>query len=122
MKRITFHNLAKASAQQVFDFVAAHMLKQNKQCKEGDRCRYRVETGKHKKVLKCAAGCLIPRKDYQKRMEGKGWDWVSVSLDLQNPHCNLIQSLQRIHDGNTPDTWKKKLENMARDRDLVANF
>ena len=54
MKTINLSNLAQASTQEVFDFVAIHLLTQNEKSGDDQVCYYRSPTG-----LKCAAGCLI---------------------------------------------------------------
>lgn len=65
---ITLKTLPNASAQQVFDQVAAHLLTQKEKAKQFNTCKYRVE---HRdKVLKCAAGCLIGDDEYEGCFEG----------------------------------------------------
>ena len=60
---ITLKTLPQATAQEVFDQVTQHLLKQGKAARSGTgACRYRVET--RGEILKCAAGCLIADDEY----------------------------------------------------------
>jgi hypothetical protein len=132
MKRITIHNLATSTAQQVFDFVAAHLLKQNEKCQaEGvingpKACFYRVETGNKKKVNKCAAGVLIPRCDYTPDMERKNWhSWLHDHADLvggERLHQKLIEHLQDAHDNYSTSEWAQQLRRVAAKHELAVNF
>lgn len=124
MKRITIHNIGKATAQEVFDFIANHLLKQNAQCRDdSSSCKYRVETGNRKKVLKCAAGCLIPRKDYDDVIEGKLWDGVFLHFkDISKVHSDLVSSFQHLHDHKKPDQWRGAIEALSFDEGLMFNF
>lgn len=132
MKRITIHNLATSTAQQVFDFVAAHLLKQNLKC-EGlglitgsTICFYRVETDNKQKVKKCAAGALIPRCDYTPDMERKSWgDWLSDHAELvggERWHEKLICDLQEVHDTFDVASWPERLRLLATGHNLAVNF
>lgn len=133
MKRITIHNLATSTAQEVFDFIATHLLKQNAKSKqlfssfneEKPICQYRTETGNKKKVLKCAAGILIPRRDYDSCYEGLGWsNWLDANSPLikgERYHDNLITQLQYIHDNVRVHEWREELRNLAVYHDLSRN-
>ena len=113
---ITLATLGTATEQEVFDQVATHLLKQNKKSLklvEGrDYCFYR---GSHN--LKCAAGCLIGEAEYESWMENKIWQIIVSALSDQymNPmnHCDLIRSLQEIHDNYDVNEWISRLELIA---------
>lgn len=116
MERITLATLPDATAQQVFDQVAVHLLTQNKRCESeeddlGDaRCVYRGEDG-----LRCAAGCLIADEEYDSdRMEGHGWVVMAKTKGIvPTRHCDLIQRLQGVHDSFAPEGWEARLRHIA---------
>lgn len=58
--QITLSNLHEATAQQVFDQAALHLLTQNRKSKEDTKCAYRTKEG-----LRCAAGCFISEEEYE---------------------------------------------------------
>ena len=127
MKVITIHNYQEATKQEIFDFVANHLLTQNEKSTIGNSikvCQYRTE--KDNKVLKCAAGCLIPDEDYNKEFEGKIWNtigigkFISYVKDTEND--SLIRQLQIIHDNYNPYGWKEKLILLAEKENLQVNF
>lgn len=107
---ITLKTLDQASAQEVFDQVAEHLLTQNRKSfdmKYPDMCAYRGQDD-----LKCAAGCLIADDEYNKEMEGCSWD--DFSMHSPKKHFDLICKLQNIHDFHEPYEWKEKLKELAR--------
>ena len=112
------------NAQEVFDTVATHLLKQNMRAidMEGS-CVYRSHDG-----LKCAVGCLIPDDIYEPGFESlgeivvvienckelladKASDWVTENLA---PHFELLDDLQRVHDSDRPEAWPMALNRVAR--------
>ena len=100
--------------QLVFDTVAKHLLDQGEKSLgfEGE-CLYRNEQG-----LKCAAGCLIPDKQYYASLEGIIWSGLILHGRVSK-HCeSLISHLQLIHDNNNPDTWLSVLHRTAKVRNL----
>jgi predicted house-cleaning noncanonical NTP pyrophosphatase (MazG superfamily) len=105
---ITIHNLGEKSALEVIDFVKEHLLKQG--CKslqivdDDTRCLYRGPNG-----TKCAAGCLIPDEDYDPKMEGLLWEELVEKYDFDNPHNELIDRLQAIHDFYEVKEWSKEI-------------
>lgn len=112
MKTITIHNLKESTAQEVFDFIADHLLTQNEQALRGAMCSYRAEDGN--RVLKCAAGVLIPYEEYRDTMEGKGYDTlIKTNPHWSKAHVELIVKLQHVHDGNLPEYWKRELQELA---------
>lgn len=100
--------------QEVFDIVAAHMLKQNKrsishiQSKGFVGCAYRGDNG-----LKCAAGCLIPDEIYNRNFESIAWRLLVVNHRFPHDHARLITDLQYIHDNYEPKNWRKQLADVA---------
>lgn len=111
MKTITLANLADATAQEVFDQVATHLLIQNEKAinREG-RCRYRF--GKQK--LKCAAGCLISDDEYKESFECHSWQRLIFINNITDRHAHLIGKLQNIHDSYVPDDWRGELILLAK--------
>jgi hypothetical protein len=85
------------NSQEIFDFVIAHLQKQNSISVKSGVCQYRGDAG-----TSCAVGCLISDDLYDVKMEGLGVE----SLTLQFPHLpgyiaenvDIIAKLQRYHD------------------------
>lgn len=128
--------------QQIFEKVATHLLKQNRQCSDSIGCRYYDEKTGHK----CAVGCLIPLERYRScSLEGLSIEGIISVLD--NPHTDdslstdqeellgilaeagiqwehrptlqLLQQLQEIHDGSDPVNWRAELADLASRRRLT---
>ncbi len=87
------------NAQEIFDTVAVHLIKQGKPAvaHSGQACAYKTADG-----LRCAVGVLISDEEYEDKMEGK-----SVYTLLGNhkeklarliEHENLLATLQNNHD------------------------
>ena len=100
--------------QQVFDTVAGHLLTQQRQAARGDTCFYRLSDTE----LKCAAGCLIPDKEYTRDLEGETWHTLIRNQIVPLKHVALICSLQRLHDEGGVTSWKDKLQIVAKDYGL----
>lgn len=99
---ITLATLKDATAQQVFDQVVTHMIKQGERSiANGSMCLYRGPNG-----LMCAAGCLISDDEYQDYFDAGGGEgggnWSSMVVNQSAPdyHKDLIIKLQRAHDQN----------------------
>lgn len=114
---ITLATLSQATAQEVFDHVATHLLTQNKKSIVLDdvsedtneaKCKYRGDYG-----LKCAAGCLMSDEEYKSDWEGFSWDYLANYEIVPNAHENLIRDLQIIHDGIEVRLWKGNLKLLA---------
>ena len=104
---ITLETLPDASAQDVFNQVAFHLLSQGERAMDGD-CVYHAPDG-----LRCAAGCLISDEEYKEDMEWNGWlDLVDAGL-VPNEHADLILELQNLHDMEHPDDWAGSLSSLA---------
>lgn len=107
---ITLKTLPEATAQQVFDQVARHLLTQMKRSLDGaEDCVYRGDGG-----LRCAAGCLISDAEYRPGMEGHSWFGLVESKLAPEQHRDLISDLQHLHDTNAPQHWKEELHRTAR--------
>lgn len=136
---MTITNKKHFTLQQTFDKVVAHLRKQG--CKsvrsQGNKniltvslvCQYRFEAGKHQKVLKCAAGCLIPKSLYKTSFEGIGIYYnghepsiLNVLISNLGHNTNLVCDLQGIHDGYDVHEWEYQFEKLANKYLLVYNL
>ena len=121
--KISLWNLHEATAQQVFDQVATHLLVQNKRSSapadNGEEaqgisgvCLYRHGD------LKCAAGCLIADDEYDPRMEKKVWNLLldnALGFNITPKHSDLITRLQKIHDNADTKNWHLELHRLAQE-------
>lgn len=115
---ITLKTLSQATAQQVFDQVARHLLQQRRRAIKvdagfGAKCRYRAPDG-----AKCAIGCLIGDLEYDPEFEGHSWPQLlerskRLGYNLPAEHLELLKTLQGIHDGTDPDFWRGNLKVVA---------
>ena len=108
--------------QEIFTKVKKHLLKQNKRATSATgQCLYRTPEG-----LRCAAGCLIPKKLYDPDIEGKSFDCDSIrnlraKLGVTSPSCvSLVRDLQGIHDCSKPEYWPMELAALAKKRKLKS--
>ena len=110
--------------QQVFDRVAAHLLRQNARSMRrdrGDMCAYRGAGG-----LQCAVGCLITDTAYVSTLEGLGPFDASVRHALEksgvpiDPDTSeLLSDLQAVHDYEAPSAWRSQLTTLAAEYGLT---
>ena len=118
---ITLKTLPKATAQEVFDQGAAHLLKQGvRSVSGGGSCRYRGIQGR-----KCVGGCYIADDEYERRMEDISWDGLihqTLKTPVPRKHAKLIRALQRIHDEDEPSYWKWSLRELAKKMRLKFKF
>ena len=118
MKQITLATLPTATEQEVFDYVAHHLLTQNQRSVDpkSKRCAYRGKDN-----LTCAAGCLMADDEYNPEFEG--WPWSSlIGRDcVPRTHRDLIGYLQSVHDNNHPDNWAQCLKKVAKEFSLKFN-
>lgn len=120
-KIISTENLAEATAQEVFDFVAYSLLKQGKKSEGFDTttnnflCFYRGDDN-----TKCAGGFLIPDEIYIKEMEGMNWVTLINQCEFSKNHQRLISELQGTHDTLSPDNWKMGLDTVAERHNLSS--
>lgn len=106
------------SKQEVFDKVAAHLLKQGEKSLDKDgECAYRGEGGRM-----CAIGALIPDSRYNQDLEGLSVDSVEVerllSETVQLDCEEMLSALQDVHDNCSVDQWRNGLYLVAGDHDL----
>jgi len=113
---ITLKTLEQATAQEVFNQAAEHLLTQNKQSEgvhnNGLTCMYISPDG-----LKCAAGCFIGDDEYLSEWERRSWGFVSRAGGVTK-HIDLISSLQSIHDSYEPSQWLAQLKELASSKEL----
>lgn len=128
--QITLATLPQATEQQVFDYVATHLLKQgaksrgivkqlnlaNGAAENVIGCKYR--SGK----LSCAAGCLIGKGEYKRSFESVNWGALAHQGKVPKEHYLLIGKLQSVHDNYDPDKWEKALDQLALEQDLTFNL
>jgi hypothetical protein len=84
------------TAQEMFDTVARHLLKQNERSiNDSRRCMYRGPRG-----LKCAVGVLIPDENYSKDFEGMLVSTPSIrnAAGIPDDLLDLAHTLQSVHD------------------------
>jgi hypothetical protein len=119
---ITLATLEHATAQEVFDQIAAHMLKQKaRSMVEDDVCAYRGEGG-----LKCAAGCLISDEEATRFKPGFNlntlpWSCLVSRGMATDKHKRLISEMQAIHDNPHFDPkhdWLVEIKKLAKKKEL----
>lgn len=119
------------NSQEIFDVVAAHLLKQNAHSTtgRGDRA-YRGEGGRQ-----CAVGCLIPDDLYRPNLEGVSAmglpdDVINYILGRRTDKdyniaearaVGLLRELQIVHDSSWPDVWRPVLRGVAHRYNLDAS-
>lgn len=126
---ITLGTLANATAQQVFDQVALHMLTQQAKALTLDKygepaCAYRGERG-----TMCAAGCLISDEEMERLYDwcghnyntGAGWRTLINIGFAPEEHRGLISALQDVHDNGSIQNWPDDLKKVAKARGLNTN-
>ena len=120
---ITLATLPQATAQEVFDQVATHLLTQMRKSEGASEpggalwCLYRGPNG-----TKCAAGCLMSDEEYHNLIDhGVEWIVLVYAGAVPNHHRTLISRLQQVHDCYPPNQWHEKLEYYASDFSLNTN-
>ncbi len=115
MTQITLATLPEATAQQVFDQVAAHLLAQNAKSASGEdgNCLYHGPDDRM-----CAAGCLIAEGEYDEDFEDRDWSSLVDDQRVPSEHGDLIQELQAVHDHKYPSAWRDRLAHVAREHGL----
>ena len=116
--------------QEVFNYIKAFINKQGEKSYDTTQCVYRFEKKKHGKVLKCAAGCLIPKNQYNHEFEG---GIIDVYNFFEAGSCNhivtfffkdfgydinLLEACQKAHDTATKGPkfikqFNKKMQEVA---------
>jgi hypothetical protein len=120
---ITLKTLPTATAQEVFDHGAVHLLTQSEKsvsCYDEAAdvlldCRYRYGE------LRCAAGCFIGPGEYKISFEGNSWEALVIAGRVPAAHQGLITALQGIHDQTDVNTWYVNLRKLAESRNLSSN-
>ena len=109
-------------AQEIFDIVRDHLLKQNAKAQNpaslGGQCRYRGPDG-----LQCAVGCLITDEEYNPEMEGIDVNLLDLEffgLEHLRPHLAVLNDLQDCHDNYEPEFWAKRLKEIAHKHGLKS--
>lgn len=114
---MNFRTAVNAPLQDVFDFIATHLLTQNKKALltpyfEGQKpaCAYRAKDGS-----KCAVGCLLADDEYRPGLEGNPVGDIAYALDLTlDPTLDVMLSdLQLLHDENEPEAWPEGLKRIS---------
>ena len=109
---ITLKTLPQATAQEVFDQITQHLIRQGRAAKSSTgACRYRVEV--QGEILKCAAGCLIADGEYNRLFESVAWDDLVNDGKVPGSHYKLIRRLQQVHDGESFEDWPHHFEAIA---------
>lgn len=116
---ITLATLPSKSAQEVFDYMANHMLNQG--------CRSVYYTPDHPEGIsayrgtnnnKCPAGALISDDEYNKDIENRGWHSLVQRGIVPRIHMDLIFDIQACHDRQMVELWPIKLTKLAKDYQL----
>lgn len=120
--KITLATLSTATAQQVFEQAAMHLLKQNDRSMDrfGSGCAYRGRDG-----LACAAGALMSDADALRltaQQNAMTWGGLVELGIAPETHGGLIRSLQRIHDQWYPADWRAQLRKLADHSRLDSSF
>lgn len=103
------------SRQQTFDKVVSHLRAQGRQaCCSSGSCMYRAPDGS-----RCAAGILIADEHYSPALEGRNSSTPEVIRALVDSgvsegDLSLVDDLQAVHDGCTPQHWEGELARVAR--------
>ena len=119
IKIVSLSNLFEATAQEVFNHVANHLLTQMEKSRIGKTgsCVYLHENGN-----KCAAGSLITAEEFVKYnikdVNNSPWCTVVGVCNLPDMHSILISQLQSVHDTSQPLEWQAKLNMVAKDNNL----
>lgn len=115
---MTIQEVNNKSLQEIFDFVANHLLAQNGKAIENDMCRYRSGN------LKCAVGALIADEDYDCKFENSSIRTLrdklegSIFADISEPKLILLMHLQSIHDTRQVASWPEALSGLAKELSL----
>lgn len=100
------------TAQEIFDAVCAHAKTMKQKSLSTVGCAYRGIGGN-----RCFVGTLIPDDEYVPAMEGRGVvaliDNCDYFPEYLEPHVELLDGLQRIHDMASRDQWPMRLARLA---------
>jgi len=109
------------SKQATFDRVARHMLQQGARALDnvGGHCVLHATNG-----LRCAAGSLVKREDYDPDWESAaavdtgGDSSLCCYLEAKGHDLGLVHDLQFEHDNTEPAYWDKALRLLAKEHKL----
>lgn len=125
--------------QEIFEFVIKELAKQGtKSVNSDESCRYR-HRDKNYRIIKCAAGLLIPDKCYDLKMENTTIVGLLDSLEVFSEFATwltenlwfkeniaLINQLQRFHDSycdwTSKESFKQSLKDFYPDINKVTMF
>ena len=109
------HLCEQYELQEVFDKVAAHLLRQRSRSYRKGGCAYRGKAGKM-----CAVGCLIADEHYRPSLEGSNLQSELVQAALKDSGINvtqdmkfMLEDLQTCHDYNEVSVWPQALRRIA---------
>ena len=101
--------------QATFNHVARHLLRQGRRAVDScDSCVLHAHSG-----LRCAAGVLVTRRDYDPELEldsavkAGGMTPLCDYLDSKGHDLGLVEDLQLVHDTFNPSQWVKALRGVA---------
>ena len=107
---MTIQEINNKSFQEIFDFVANHLLTQNARAiGEDGTCLYRCGD------LKCAVGALISDEDYNYSFEMQNLrvladkEEKTIFSDIEESRLAFLIHLQAIHDDYVIEEWPEKL-------------
>jgi hypothetical protein len=116
---MTIQEVNNKSFQEIFDFVANHLLTQNaKSVEHNGTCLYRCGD------LKCAVGALISDEDYKCSFEQNsvrllaGKIEKTIFSDIEESRLTFLMHLQEIHDDYAIEEWSEKLSILGSDYNL----
>lgn len=115
---ITIATLPNHTDQEVFDYIANHLLSQGQKCQDFNDDSSPVCVYRNSDNQSCAAGCLFGPGEYKPSHEGNNWVGLRDKGIVPGFHCELITALQRIHDTRAADEWYKELNQLAKELDL----
>lgn len=117
-------NITDKSLQTIFNRVAKHLVNQKVKAfsRSGKMCVCYDEKTGHR----CAVGCLMPLKFYQRKNKfislGALLPQIGIPItdrnELQQKYRIFLNSLQFIHDRCEPTTWAVDLRRFASKYDL----
>jgi hypothetical protein len=106
------------NTQEVFDKVVLHLRTQNKKATNGSSCQYLTANG-----LKCAIGCLIEDHEFSEIAPYDVSTMLCTAPDSVRerllPHKYILGHLQLCHDRFEVNQWETRLEQIAKDFNLV---
>ena len=115
---MTIQEVNNKSLQEIFDFVACHLLTQNaKAVEDSGTCLYRHGD------LKCAVGALISDEDYDCSFEMNSIKILNdkketIFSDIEKSKLEFLMHLQEIHDDYVIEEWPEELSILGSDYNL----